>query len=232
MRSGIQSERFSEAIATIHVITLPDSGLGFAGCRAGPPGGERKMLTAASKSHTDKLKVFEQMSNEPYAHISHRQDDFSGAYIRAVCAVTGCGIERITLDNDKVDYTVSSRVRGTVKTKPKIDIQAKCKMGQSASCDPIPYVIDLSTYDNLRDELLTVPRILVVVLVPDDVDAWVNQSETELVLSHCGYWLSLKGLPESETTTNKTVYLPRQNIFTPAALRDMMERTSNGLELA
>lgn len=191
------------------------------------------MLTAAPKSHKDKLKVLEQMSNEQYAHITQRQDDFSGAYIRAVCAVTGCGIEKITLDNDKVDYTVSSRVRGTVKTKPKIDIQAKCKIGKSASdVANIPYVIDIATYNNLRDELLTVPRILVVVFVPDNVDAWINQSETELVLSHCGYWLSLKGQPESETTTNKTVYLPRQNIFTPTALRNMMERTSNGLELA
>lgn len=133
------------------------------------------------------------MLDKSYAYISHRQDAFSGAYIRALCAVTGCGIERVALDNDKIDYIISSRVRGRVRTKPKVDIQAKCKMGSPASDDPIPYVIDLSTYDNLRDPLVSNPRILVVVLVPTDVDGWIAQSEAELVLKHCAYWLSLKG---------------------------------------
>lgn len=168
---------------------------------------------------------------EPYSYITHRQDAISGAYIRAICAVTGCGIDSVTLDNDKIDYIVSSRVRGTVRTKPKIDIQAKCMMSGAASSDPIPFVVDLATYDNLRDALVTNPRVLVVVLVPENVDEWISQSETELALSHCGYWLSLKGQPDSDTSTSKTVYLPRRNIFTPLTLRDMMERTSNGRDL-
>jgi hypothetical protein len=171
------------------------------------------------------------MSGEPYAHITHRQDAFSGAYIRALCAVTGCGIESTTLDNDKIDYIISSRVRGIVRTKPKIDIQAKCKMGLPTPSEHIPYAIDIATYDNLRDPLVANPRILVVIFVPGQIEGWIDQSETALVLRHCAYWLSLKGQTESETIANKTVYLPRQNIFTPEALRDMMERTSNGLEL-
>lgn len=171
------------------------------------------------------------MPEEPYAHITHRQEHFSGAYIRALCAVTGCGIESTTLDNDKIDYIISSRVRGKVRTKPKIDIQAKCKMGSPASTDPIPYAVDLATYDNLRDPLVSNPRILVVVLVPDDVDGWINQSETGLLFKYCAYWTSLKGQPESETMATKTVYLQRRHIFTPDALRDMMEKTSNGIEL-
>lgn len=171
------------------------------------------------------------MPEEPYAHITHRQEAFSGAYIRALCAVVGCGIESTTLDNDKVDYIISSRVRGTVRTKPKIDVQAKCTMGAPASADPISYILDIATYDSLRDPLVSNPRILVVVLVPDDVANWVSQSETELVYKYCAYWTSLKGQPESDNTTSKTVYLKRQHIFTPDALRGMMERTSNGIEL-
>ena len=108
------------------------------------------------------------MPEEPYAHITHRQEYFSGAYIRALCAVTGCGIESTTLDNDKIDYIISSRVRGTVRTKPKIDVQAKCRMGPPASTDPITYALDLATYDSLRDPLVSNPRILVVVLIPED----------------------------------------------------------------
>jgi hypothetical protein len=166
-----------------------------------------------------------------YAHITHRQEAFSGAYIRAICAVTGCAIESNTLDNDKIDYTVSSRVRGRIKHKPKIDIQAKCHMRGVAAHDDIPLTIDIETYNNLRDPLLSNPRILVVVLAPEEISTWIQQSDAELILRHCAYWLSLKGLPDTENATSKTVHLPRGNIFTPAALREMMDRTSNGREL-
>jgi hypothetical protein len=101
---------------------------------------------------------------EPYAHISHRQDAFSGAYVRAICAATGCGCESVTLDNDKIDYTISSHVVGTVRTKPKIDLQVKCKLSEIATNDPISYSIDIETYDNLRDPNVSNPRILVLCL--------------------------------------------------------------------
>lgn len=168
---------------------------------------------------------------DPYAHISHRQDDFSGAYIRAICAVTGCGIERISLDNDKVDYTLSSRVRGKIKSKPKIDIQAKCQRIEFSD-EPISYSLDIDTYNNLRDPLLTNPRILVLVRVPAEIDDWTIQSHGSLVLKHCAYWLSLRGEPDVPNQSAKTVYFPRENMFTPEALRAMMVDTSEGRDLS
>ncbi|MFK4503546.1 hypothetical protein ABIF86_007837 [Bradyrhizobium japonicum] len=167
----------------------------------------------------------------PYAALSHRQEQFSGVYIRAVCAVTGCAIDVPSIDHDKVDYSVRSRVLGTVRTKPQIDIQAKCQMSGPAAGDPLSYVLDLETYDNLRDPMVSNPRILVVVLVPSNVNEWLGQSEKELVLSHCAYWVSLKNAPPSSNSTSQTVYLPRKNVFTPDALRSMMLNTSNGLDL-
>lgn len=84
------------------------------------------------------------MPPEPYSAISARQEHFSGAYVRAVCAVTGCGISKPEPDDDKIDFTLSSRVVGTVRTKPKIDIQLKCQMSGVPEGDgPISYVLDL-----------------------------------------------------------------------------------------
>lgn len=166
-----------------------------------------------------------------YAAIPHRQDAFSGAYIRAICAVTGCGVEAVSLDNDKVDYLVRSRVKGSQRNKPQIEIQAKCEMSGIASTDPISYSIDLD-YDNLRDTSVCNPRILVLVLVPSDVAEWTSQSEGALILRHCAYWVSLKGLPESKNTKTQSVYFPRANLFDPTALQAMMSKTADGLELS
>lgn len=105
-------------------------------------------------------------------------------------------------------------------------------MSGPASDDPIPYPLDLETYDNLRDPRVSIPRILVLVRVPANVNEWLSQSETELVMSHCAYWLSLKGAPASENATSQTVYFPRKNVFNPTALQQMMSDTSNGLDLA
>jgi hypothetical protein len=170
----------------------------------------------------------------PYMHFSHRQDAYSGAYIRAVCAVAGCDVVPSGTDNDKIDYTASSRVRGSARTKPKIDIQAKCRMGPVPEGETISYSLDIETYDNLRDPLVSNPRILVVVFAPYDetAETWIEQSETTLSLRHCGYWTTLKSLPPTENSTSQTVHLPKSNIFTPAALRLMMELTSEGRELA
>lgn len=170
----------------------------------------------------------------PYMHVSHRQDAYSGAYIRAVCAVAGCEVVASVTDNDKIDYTTSSRVRGSHRTKPKIDIQAKCRMGRVPEGDQISYEIDIDTYNNLRDPLVSNPRILVVVFVPldENTDSWIEQSELNLSLRHCGYWTSLKNHPLSENVSKKTIYLKKSDVFTPVALRLMMELTSEGRDLA
>lgn len=167
-------------------------------------------------------------------HVSHKQDAYSGAYIRAVCAVAGCDVVPSGTDNDKIDYTTSSRVRGSQRTKPKIDIQAKCRMGGVPEGNTVSYSLDIDTYNNLRDPLVSNPRILVVVFVPEDetAETWIEQSETTLSLKHCGYWTTLKSLPATENTTSQMVYLSKSHIFTPAALRRMMLLTSEGRDLA
>jgi hypothetical protein len=167
-----------------------------------------------------------------YAHVTHRQDELSQACLRAICAVTGCGIEKVTLDHDKVDYIVSARIKGSVKSKPKIDIQAKCEMRGIDSRDPIPYSLDVETYNNLRDPLVANPRILVVLFIPKDIAEWASQSNEQLVLRHCAYWVSLKGAAESNNSVGQTVYLPQKNRFTPDALRNMMNQTCEGMDLS
>jgi hypothetical protein len=167
-------------------------------------------------------------SKPPYAAIPHRQEAFSEAYIRAICAVAGCGIDKNSLDNDKIDFTVNCRVRGKVKTKPKLDIQAKCEISGAATTDLISYVLDIETYENLRDPTVAVPRVLVLLVSPADHACWIKQTEAELAIKHCAYWMSLVGLPESKNATSQTVHLPRHNVFSPNALHSMLEKISNG----
>lgn len=67
-----------------------------------------------------------------------------------------------------------------------------------------------------------------MVLVPPKVEDWLQQTETELCLKRCAYWVSLRGQPQSTNQTTVTVYLPRQNIFSVDALKTLMLILASG----
>jgi hypothetical protein len=73
-----------------------------------------------------------------------------------------------------------------------------------------------------------VKRILVVVLVPDDMNDWLRHSEPDLVMRRCGYWLSLRGMPATDNAEGKTVHLLRAQLFTVQSLQGMMDRIGQG----
>lgn len=57
---------------------------------------------------------------------------------------------------------------------------------------------------------------------------WLNHSEQELAMRNCGYWLSLRGEPATNNTTNVTVYIPRASQFRVAELERIMQRIGSG----
>jgi hypothetical protein len=85
----------------------------------------------------------------------------------------------------------------------------------------------LKNYNDLRAPC-HVPRLLVVVCVPADVDAWLTATPEALVLRRCAYWRSLRGLPPADTETRKTVHIPRSQRFEPRALAALMATIARG----
>ncbi|MHC5721703.1 MAG: DUF4365 domain-containing protein, partial [Nostoc sp.] len=59
---------------------------------------------------------------------------------------------------------------------------------------------------------------------------WVQQSEQELCMRYCGYWLSLFVMPETQNTSTVTVTMPRNNQFTVAALQSIMQGIAQGVQ--
>jgi len=116
------------------------------------------------------------------------QEAFSRAYIHAVAAGAGFKYSDGPLpDDDHVDVTISSSGPMGFIRSPKVDIQAKCRLGLPPDGDPISYALDKDDYDGLRHQDYGSPRILVAVFVPSDVSLWTEHSEERLILNHCGY---------------------------------------------
>ncbi len=56
----------------------------------------------------------------------------------------------------------------------------------------LTFPLPIKNYNDLRVEAV-IPRILIVLLMPEADALWMSQSEEELCLRRCAYWLSLEG---------------------------------------
>ena len=136
------------------------------------------------------------------------KEQFSFAYVRAVCAAAGLSCAE--------PYDAFSRdLRAASAGAAELDIQVKCTEHLDERDGNFAYPLRAEDYNNLCG-LRSIPAILVVVQVPPDVKFWAAQTESELALRRCGYWLSLKGSAPSANKTSVTVYIPKTQIFSTA----------------
>lgn len=160
--------------------------------------------------------------------LNQRKEKFSEAYLRAVASVAGFTLYRPEVDDDSVDWGVAARVTQTLRRRPRLELQLKCTSGDVLRADGLHFPLPVRNHEHLRQPHLLVPRILVVVRVPEALEDWLFQSEQTLALRHCGYWVSLRGREPSVNVETLTVVLPRSHLLSPAALQGLMARIDRG----
>ncbi|MDB9536577.1 DUF4365 domain-containing protein [Dolichospermum planctonicum CS-1226] len=162
--------------------------------------------------------------------INLQKEEFSYAYIYAIAAAAGYSFQKSSriLDVGGIDGTITGTVSDDTLYEPQLDLQVKSISLDILSAETIRYPLKIKNYNELRKERTVAPRILVVVLIPENLPEWIKQSETELCLRRCAYWVSLRGQPQTENTETLTVYIPRENVFTVNGLKDLMQKIQTG----
>ncbi len=105
----------------------------------------------------------------------------------------------------------------------QLDLQLKSTARASVTDVGVSYDLEAENYRDLREPGVVCPRILVVLVLPADEADWLSQTPEELILRHCAYWLSLKGFPDTAATRTVRVPLPATNVFSVAALQEIMQ---------
>lgn len=136
--------------------------------------------------------------------ITTQKEEFSYAYISAVASTAGYSFQIAPrpLDMVGVDVTITGLVFPGSRRRTRLDLQLKCTSQDILDNENIKFPLEIKNYNELinsnpNDD----PLLLVVVLVPEKVEDWLRQSETELCLRRCAYWVSLRGQPESTNST-------------------------------
>ena len=160
------------------------------------------------------------MTKVTVVDLNQRKARISLSYIEAVASHAGFQVVEPKVDYDSVDGVLM----GDFGRRPRIEFQAKATARDVVRDDHIHFQLPKKNYDDLRIEAIN-PRILIVMIVPNELHHWVDQSHEELTLRHCAYWHSIAGHPSSSATSNVTVRVPMRNMLTGDQLARMMEAT-------
>jgi hypothetical protein len=163
------------------------------------------------------------------------ESELSYAYLHAVAAHAraSCQTASRIPDNRGIDAQLTCwgpYVNGGILKEVDLKIQLKATTATSPeTATHISYNLkEISQYDALRMESYAAPRILVVLFLPLGHANWVEASPEQLVMKRCAYWVSLVGAPESANSSSQTVYLPKSQLLTSAALMELFSQLSRG----
>lgn len=165
--------------------------------------------------------------------------ELSYAYIHAVASHAGasCVVSGRHEDNAGVDANITAWgpfKGGGYREEVDLKIQLKATIkNPTVKNDCFAYSLSgIQQYDDLRRDVVSTPRILVVLFLPQSKQNWLQHTEDALSLSKCAYWVSLLGAEESTNDTSQTVYLPKAQKFDVANLKDICDQVAAGKKLA
>ena len=166
--------------------------------------------------------------------INIQKEEFSYAYINSIVSTAGFSqdIKPHSMDMRGVDLTIES----SEKPFPKLDVQVKSTSSSDiidVKNNHIKYDLKVINYNQLIDQCRLAPLILILVLLPKDIDDWVviNDKKQETLIKKCAYWISLKGRNPTKNTKNIRIKIPLTNLLTPKSLKSIMDKIGRREEL-
>lgn len=156
------------------------------------------------------------------------KEQFSHAFISAIASIAKFATYKPSVDDDSIDIGFCMKGGGGTIRSPRLEAQLKCTSADVRKNDCLHFPLIKKNYDELRIENIHIPRILIVVLVPDNIQECIRHTEEEsLILKRCGYWISLRGFPESKNQNSVTINIPRKNIFSVESLCSIMTKVGS-----
>lgn len=161
---------------------------------------------------------------------AHRQESLSRAYIQAIASRCGlnCSFREFDYGIDVTVHPIHRRENRYIETGFNLDIEAKSTFGATVTDQEVLYDLEVKAYEDLRATEIGTPRILVLLVQPENESDWTAMDEEELRLRRCAYWISLKGRAPTSNTEKIRVSIPRANRFSVEALHGIMERLRQG----
>lgn len=150
-------------------------------------------------------------------------ENLSRSYVDAVAAYVGAQVARHPVDNHSVDGTIVSSAGNC----PRIDFQLKSTYAHRFNGNTLTYPLPVKNYNALISERCT-PIILILLVMPEREDEWLDHQEEALAIRNCAYWASLNGAAATDNTATINVSISRTSVLSPDELSRLLEIVSRG----
>jgi Domain of unknown function (DUF4365) len=150
------------------------------------------------------------------------------AYIYAVAARARCAWDTPRVDMDSVDVRLSYRNDDdpdALVRSPELGLQVKAHVATEPAGEFISFFLKRKNHHDLVRRTVT-PRLLVVMLLPENPLDWLSATAEQLVMKRCAYWANLYGDAPTENAAGVTVRLPTSQVFDPDALQRLMRQAA------
>lgn len=168
-------------------------------------------------------------SDVPYGlmHESECKQQLSFAYIQAIATAARCSFEKRGVDYQGVDGTVHQTAPHDLLDTVAVDVQMKATSQDILRDDHLAFSLEKKYHEQLRSTRRQNPVILVVMIVPRNLEDWLTQSEDAINVAHAAYWMSIRNAPEIDTDST-TLHVPRKNLFGVDQLLGILARVGRG----
>lgn len=160
----------------------------------------------------------------------HIKEGISKGYVKAVAHYTGLNIKEYEYDYG-MDGTFSGvRVRDNriVSNGFNLDFQLKASVNVIEEEDIVKYNLEAKNYNDLVDQDIGTPRILILYKLPRDKDKWINVNKDKTVFNCCAWWCYLRGSEPTSNREKKTIRIPKSQIFDERSLKELMNKVMRG----
>jgi hypothetical protein len=165
-------------------------------------------------------------------HVTACMEMLQTGYLQAVAAAAGCAVAKPIPDAHGIDYQVShGSNKHTMDSIAEIRVQLKATSTVTRETirtkGDFPLELENADLARLSISPVTIPRLLVVLLLPKDQAEWLRADHDELAVRHCAYWINLEGVStRGEKTT--TVRVALDHVFDDRALCEIMRKVGAG----
>lgn len=161
-------------------------------------------------------------------HFTLRMEQISKAIIHAIASQEGHEVSFRGTDIDSIDNSIHS-IEGK---RPQIDFQLKStsspvfiEKGKTLS-----FSLSMKNYNDLRIETIN-PRIIIVVILPKDINNWMEYDINKIILYSSSYWVSIQGHEEKSNTNEVTIHIPKTNVFNSNQLKILFNKIHKGEQI-
>ena len=157
-----------------------------------------------------------------------QKEEISIAYASAVCAKSKASFDVSRRDEDGIDALI--RKDGSIPSIIGVQLKSTTIKGVSGdfgkdNIETFTYPLKVKNYSDLIKPS-TYPRILCLLILPEDHDEWLSQSAENLIIRKCMYYKELSGEPTSNNTETVSIEINKRDIFDAENLAQLFMKHS------